>query len=115
MPAQQDLKIWQGNDFVHLFHVYQTTDPSIDFDLTGSRLLLTVDGVEALNKDSDDPDSGLSIVDAAGGMFQLIITHQETRLLAIGSVSYELERWVGVWQETLFAGALATSGGKNND
>lgn len=87
------------------------------FDLTGSRLILSVvdrNGSLVFRKDSDDDEE--AVIDVGEGTFTVTLTTDETRLIALGRLTkYEVERWVGGAQDKMVSGWFEGVGGVNND
>lgn len=88
------------------------------FDLTGSRLILTIaaKGVTLLRKDTE-LDPAATVIDPAAATLTVALTPAETRLIPLGRVaSYEVERWLSADDQSLMArGYVEGSGGINND
>lgn len=73
----------------------------IPFDLTGSEVVLVVDGFPNMRKSTDDSGSGLSFFDEAGGALLLELNFTETQDLPAGTTQAGLERRIGGKQRPL--------------
>ncbi|QIG66712.1 DNA helicase loader protein [Rhizobium phage RHph_TM16] len=110
MPAKKTLTIWKGNTEAFSFRFKQ--DASTPFDLTGSRLVMTIRADTPIVKDSDI--SGWTI-NAAAGEATVTLTAAETAAFTSQYVepSYEIERFIGAEQKTLLYGPIEVTGGLN--
>lgn len=114
MPASYNMPIWRGNNSPVAWR-FKNADGSL-FDLTGSRLILTIfwRGQRKITKDSS-VDAAF-VVDLVTSIATWTPTVAETRSIPLGSLAeYELERWIGAEQKTLVAGNVMAQGGKNID
>jgi hypothetical protein len=113
-PVKKTLSVWKGNTEAFGFR-FKNADGS-PFDLTGSRLVLTIRADSPITKDSDV--SGWDI-DPANGEATVTLTAAETAALTDnlvqGGATYEIERFILSDQKTLLYGPITLAGGLNGN
>lgn len=109
-----DLDVRSGNTFHYEFSFTQQDDTALD--LTGSKLVLkATSGAFSKRYATDDVSPLLTITDATGGKAVIKVGPAETATWLVGSIPYELERWIGTDQYTLVEGRLVVTLGVNDN
>lgn len=109
------IPIWIGND--EWFQFVCKDENGDPFDLTGSILILrvTLTNGQVIRRRTDVAGTGFSITNAAGGIARNDFTFADTRAMPAGEHKFEVERWIGVYQESLIYGLLVATLGVNDD
>ena len=114
-PAVQAIEVWVGNTETFRFQCFSDENFTVPFDLTGSDLRFTLfhDGPTILKTIG----SGITVVNALTGTFDVALTKAETRAIVsrLNSASYEVERIIGSNESTIICGLVKLDGGRNND
>lgn len=123
LPPIRDFDdILKGNDWSRQLRFWAGSGDSLaPLDLTGSEVVFFV-GVfgNVFRKSSNDEDSGLVILDPAGGKIEITFKHGETRDMTTGRTKYEIERRLDLgggetWHETLQMGEIVVTEWVNDD
>lgn len=111
-----DLEIVQGNNYPPAqWQFLVSMDPDVLFDITGSVFKLTVTWPGGEIEKSSDIDDDLA-VDLPTSMVVWNYSSDDSRSLPLGRIArYELERWIGLTQQTMIKAAVAVSTGYNPD
>lgn len=116
IPQTKTWEIYQGQDeYCEIVLSNKVDGVDVPFNLEGSEMVLTVDGMPAMRKSSNTPGSGLTIVNAAGGRVGLKVTRAEGRTFSIGATLSDLERRIDDNERVLARIQFEVSKGVNDD
>jgi hypothetical protein len=112
-----DMAITQGNNYPPMIWQFLVSEnPDVLFDLTGSTFKLTVKwpgGTPIIKTSGIDAELA---VDLPTSKLTWNYSTAQSRLMPLGRVgTYELERWIGLTQQSLVRAGLSVSAGDNPD